>query len=237
MTVQDKLILCFPKSGSKLLSQLYADQGYHNFGPFFDTFRYSLVENEGVPYARQMSAQQQLQIRITRFDRGQSVDDWTHLLVTKNRLKKFNNANSTKPSIVTINMPTLDYTPEAVDLFKNREVLCLRRADKFTQILLRCEEITKISSGGTSNIKVDKSFFEFSFHMLMKLERLQNYCVDSGFGRVVNFESILEGKENLGFEYSITTEAPSITSSVTNVAELQTAFTKLAKKYNVNWEL
>jgi hypothetical protein len=236
MTLQNKLILCFPKSGSNLLSRLHANQGYHNFGSFFDTFRYSLVENDGVPYSRKMTLQQQLQIRLTRFERGQTIDDWTHLLMTKSRLKKFNKLQPEKPSIVTVNMPTFDYAPEAVNLFNDREVLCVRRADKFTQILMRCEEITKISSGGASRIKIDKSFFEFSFHMLMKLESLQNYCVDSGMGRVVNLEGILEGKENLGFSYAITEPAPVVVSTVTNVPELQKAFNSLAKKYNVRWE-
>jgi hypothetical protein len=211
-------------------------QGYHDFSSYFDTFRYSLVENDGTPYASKMTTQQQLNIRLTRHSRGVSVDDWTHLLVTKSRLKKFNNIKTDKPSIVTVNMPTFDYLPEAVSLFEGREVLCLRRADKFTQLLERSQTILEIGSGFSTSKKVDKAFFEFCFHTLLKLERLQNYCVESGKGRIISFDSLLDRKEDLGFEYTIP-EFVSNASSVTNVEELQKIFKSLTKKYNLDWEL
>jgi hypothetical protein len=211
-------------------------QGYHDFSSYFDTFRYSLVENNGTPYAAKMTTQQQLNLRLTRHSRGTSVDDWTHLLVTKSRLKKFNKIKIEQPSIVTVNMPTFDYLPEAVSLFEGREVLCIRRADKFTQLLDRCQTISEISGAFAKTKNVDKSFFEFCFYTLLRLERLQDYCVESKKGRIVSFDSLLDCKEDLGFNYTIPLFAPTA-SSVTNIEELQKLFKSLTKKYNLNWEL
>ena len=66
MTPVNKLILSYPKSGTKLLSKIYNNQGYHDFGPFFDTFRYSIVETAPYPTAVKMSFQQQIQLRASR---------------------------------------------------------------------------------------------------------------------------------------------------------------------------
>jgi hypothetical protein len=236
MALQNKLILTYPKSGAKALTNLYVEQGYHNFSSYFDTFRYSLVENDGIPYASKMTTQQQLQLRVTRHSRGTSVDDWTHLLVTKSRLKKFNKIKIEQPSIVTVNMPTFDYLPEAVSLFEGREVLCVQRSDKFTQLLERCQAILEIGEGFSKSKNIDKAFFEFCFYTLLKLERLQSYCVETGKGRIITFNNLLDGKEDLEFEYTIPEFVPSA-SVVTNIEELQKLFKSLTKKYNLTWEL
>lgn len=236
MALQNKLILSYPKSGSKMLADLYVKQGYHDFSSYFDTFRYSLVENDGTPYASKMTTQQQLNIRLTRHSRGTSIDDWTHLLVTKSRLKKFNKIKIDQPSIVTVNMPTFDYLPEAVNLFDGREVLCVQRSDKFIQLLERCQTILEIGEGFSKSKNVDKAFFEFCFHTLLKLERLQSYCVESGKGRIVSLNNLLDRKEDLGFEYTIPMFVPA-TNLVTNTEDLKKLFASLTKKYNLNWEL
>lgn len=234
MTPVNKLILSYPKSGTKLLSKIYNNQGYHDFGPFFDTFRYSIVETAPYPTAVKMSFQQQIQLRASRHQRGVSVDDWTHLLMTKHRLKKFNNLNVIHPSIITLQMPTFGYTPEAVDLFNDREVLCVRRKDRFAQLVSRCIEISNLTN--PTGVKVDKAFFEFCFNTLLRLERLQTYCVESGKGRLINLEDLLDKKVDLGFEYSIVKETdPALL--IQNIDEIQKVFADLVKSYNLNWEI
>ena len=233
MTPTNKIILSFPKCGTKLLSQLYEGQGYHNFKSFFDTFRYSIA-NESPPYAVKMPQEQQLQIRHTRFQRGNQVDDWTHALMTKQRIKKFNSIDNTIPSIVTVYLPTFDYLAEAVDLFDDREVLCLRREDKFTQLVSRCAEIFSVTALDKNSITIDKQYFEFAFYSLLRLERLQNYCIDSGKGRLIDFNTLLQNKVDLGFEYNIKKEKFS-GYTIGNIEQLELLFNRLCNKFNVRW--
>ncbi len=235
MTPTNKIILSFPKCGTNLLSQLYESQGYHNFKSFFDTFRYSVV-NETIPYAVKMPKEQQMQIRHTRFQRGTALDDWTHALMTKQRIKKFNSIDNSIPSIVTIYLPTFEYLPEAIDLFDNREVLCLRREDKFTQLVTRCAEIFSIGRPDQVGVNIDKKYFEFAFCSLLKLERLQNYCIETGKGRLIDFNMLLQKQVDLGFEYVVKRE-PYSGYTVENLQELEKTFNSMCNKFNVRWKI
>ena len=218
MPFQNKLILSYPKAGTKLLSNLYSNAGYHDFGSFFDTFRYSIVDTDTLPISVKLPNDIQIRIRKTRHARGMHVDNWTQTLMTQARIKKFNSSVSELPNIVTVNIPTFDYTSEAMDLFNNREVLCLRRIDKFNQLISRCMSINEISVPISS--RVNEVFFEFCFDSLARLERLQTYCVHSGKGRIINLEDLVSGKSSLGFKYSANKEtAPLVV--VDNIEELK----------------
>lgn len=234
MPFQNKLILSYPKAGAKLLSNLYSNAGYHDFGAFFDTFRYSIVDTDTLPISVKLPNTLQDRIRKTRHKRGLQIDNWTQTLMTQSRIKKFNNSISELPSIATVNISTFDYTSEAMDLFNNREVLCLRRTDKFNQLISRCMSINEISV--PINPEINNAFFEFCFDSLARLERLQTYCVNSGKGRIINLEDLVAGKSSLGFKYSVNKEtAPLVV--VDNIEELKKTFIKLNNRYNMKWEL
>lgn len=234
MTTPNKIILAYPSAGASLLSEIYENNGYHNFGPFFDTFKYS-ISSESPPAARLISENQQIQIRYTRQQRGSQVDDWTHTLIVKHRMKKFNAVNTDKPSIVTVNMHTFDYLPEAVSLFDNKEVLCLRRTDKFNQLIERSTELFALTAGSGRPIKIDKKWFEFSFYTMLRLELLQNYCIESGKGRLIELDTLLAGTADLGFNYTLPAKTPTPDYNISNIDEITKLFLSLRVKFNVNW--
>lgn len=243
MSYTNKCIFAFPRSGTKLLADVYKKHGYYNFGEFFNTFSTVLTTNEnGIPYAVRSAQDHQQSIRYTRTERGVKVDDWSHTLASMLRFERFEKFKNISPSIVTVWPMTFDYLPESFGrITSNREILCLRRMNRFEQLLSRC--ITVIHANHNNETpspvsRIDTSYFESSFASLIKLERMQDRIIDSGQGRLIIFEDLIKGSANLEFEYTVTTEDqhPNIQSLISNLNEIKGLYKNLQNKYGVTYE-
>ena len=238
--MENRLILAFPRSGTKLLASVHQQNGYHNFGEFFNSYSTVIIDHP-IPHAVRMPIDQQREILNTKTKRGSRLDLWTNRLVSEHRLRKFNKFKSVKPSIATIFIATFDLLPEAVELFTGREVLCLQRSNRFEQLLSRC--ITKEHSNHDNEYKstpinIDQDAFEWAFYSLLKLERLQAVCVTTGKGRYVDFDKLIAGKEDLGFSYTVNTvdQHNNLEDLVLNLEEIKNQFQELQISYNVDWK-
>jgi hypothetical protein len=235
--MENRVILAFPRSGSKLLSSIHKQHGYHDFGEFFNSFS-TVILNTPVMQAVRMPIDQQRQIWETRKERGITVDDWTQSLIVKHRFKKFNQCSNITPSIVTIWFASIESSTEAFELLNNRTVLCLRRKNKFEQLLSRC--ITRIHLNHDNEfesvpLKIDIPYFDFSFNSLLKLEMLQDYYIDTGKGKLIDFDDLIAGNADLGFSYSVNSidQHKNLENLVLNIDEVKERYQTLKKIYNI----
>lgn len=238
MEKQNKLILAFPRSGTKLLANIYKKQGYHNFGEFFNTYS-TVIIDASPPYASRMPIDHQRKIINAKSKRGKQLDHWSHMLDANHRLAKFNKFKDIGPNILTTFIWSFTQLPETFELLNDREVLCLRRANIFDQILSRIITKKYLNHDGehkSKPIKVDLEFLEYTFYNLLKLERLQDYCVSTGRGRYIDFDKLVAGKEDLGFPYIVDTtdQHANLEELVLNLTEVKEKFQELQVTYNVS---
>ena len=110
-------IFGFPRSGTKLLANIYKQQGYHSFGEFFNPSTTDIV-NDSLPFA----------IRSKNWQDNNPT-------LTEERLNLFKQFIDVDPSTVTLMPIALYYMPTLLNSLGNRYVLCTRRSNKFEQLL------------------------------------------------------------------------------------------------------
>lgn len=238
--MEKRVILSFPRSGTKLLASIHEQHGYHNFGEFFNSFSAVIIDDK-MPYAIRSSIEQQRQVWKTRKERGMMIDDWEQSLIVKQRFEKFNQCSDDTPSIVTMWFASIESSPEAFELLNNRTVLCLRRTNKFEQLLSRC--ITRIHLNHDNEFestptKIDLLYFDYVFNSLLKLEMLQDYYITSGKGKLIEFDDLIAGTADLGFSYTVNSvdQHKNLENLVLNIAEVKERYQILKKLYNITDE-
>ena len=235
-----KAILAFPRSGTKLLAGIFQNHGYHNFGEFFNTYSTNILYNEqNIPYAQRLAPDHQKQIILTLSERGTNLDDWTHSLAIRLRMKQFLDHKDLEPSIFTFFPFSLSVVPELIEVLDGREIFCLRRKNKFDQLLSRC--ITVVNSNHNNEIpskpiKIELSTFGFYFYGLLSLEKFQDHVVNTGQGRYIDFDDLISNRVDLGFNYSVRSEDQhtNLESLVTNINEIKERFNTLKKLYDID---
>ena len=239
MEYVNKIIFGGPRSGTKLLAKIFQKQGYHNFGEFFNSFSCEIV-HDIIPYAKRISIENQTVISDTRKKSGIYYDDYCHATIVRDRAKLFNEYNSVTPSIVTIWEASFKLAPETFKLTDDSFVLCTRRNNRFEQLLSR--SITKIHFNHDDDVKstpveINLKTFEFHFQSLVYTERLQDQIVNSGKGKIVDFDKLIAGNEDLGFSYTVTTldQHENLQALILNLEEVTAKFNTLVNRYEINW--
>ena len=238
--MENRVILAFPRSGSKLLADVHQQNGYHNFGDFFNSYS-TVILNHPVPRAVRMPIDQQRQIWKTRTDRGFQIDNWTQHLIVNYRFKKFNQYQNLDPNVVTIHFTAFESNPNLINLLNNRTVLCLRRKNKFEQILSRYITSTYFNHDNefpSIPILIDIEYFNFIFASLIKLESLQDYYIASGKGKLIDFDDLISGTADLGFSYTVNSvdQHFDLESLVLNLKEVKARYQELITLYNIQDE-
>lgn len=235
----NKIIFGGPRSGTKLLARIFENQGYHNFGEFFNSFSCEVVY-DNVPYAKRISKEEQVNLSETRNKLGTYYDDYRHAITIRDRSKVFDEFKSVTPSIVTLWEASFKLAPETFKLTDDRFVLCTRRANRFDQLLSR--SITKIHFNHddeceSTPIEINLKTFEFHFQSLVYTEQLQDQIINSGKGKIVDFDKLIAGQEDLGFSYKVETrdQHPDLQKLVLNLDEIVSKFDKLKERYSIKW--
>ena len=239
MEYENKIIFGGPRSGTKLLAKIFQNHGYHNFGEFFNSFSCDIV-NDLIPYAKRISIEEQEKISKARPINGYWYDDFKHSKIIRDRFKLFNNFESTTPSIVTIWEASLKLAPELFKLTDNRFVLCTRRENRLDQLISRC--ITKTHFNHDEEIEstpvtISLNSFEFHFQSLVYTEQLQDQFINLGKGQLIDFNKLIAGQEDLGFEYKVETQDQhtDLASLVLNLDDVRKKFNTLKRKYRMSW--
>jgi len=235
----NKIIFGGPRSGTKLLAKIFQDQGYHNFGEFFNSFSCEIV-HDSIPYAKRISREEQEKISDIRTKAGIYNDDYRHAITVRERARLFDNFKSITPSIVTIWEASLKLAPETFKLTDDRFVLCIRRKNRLDQLLSR--SITKVHFNHDSELEsepitINLKTFEFHFQSLVYTEQLQEQIVNLGRGKIIDFDKLISGTEDLGFPYTVTTkdQHSNLETLVLNLDEVVAKYNKLKDWYGIKW--
>ena len=228
-------ILGFPRSSTKLLASVHEQNGYFNFGEFFDTFSCD-IDATNIPFAKRYSIEDQFKFRATR-NSSLFATNYEQHIETKRRIELYKQYADVM-SIITIWPENFELAPELFEILSDRYFLCTRRVNKFEQLLSRV--VTHYNLNYNNEVK-SKSFvvelrtFELFYFNLKKVENLQDYIIKSGRGRIVDFDRLITGNEDLGFPYNVRTvdQHTNLYDLVLNLDEISQKFINLNKLFPI----
>ena len=230
-------ILGFPRSGTKLLADIFQQQGYHNFGEFFNPKNTYIEENE-IPFAKRLPIDSQKAMISNRKSKSEELSLYENTLVVQQRLKQFKNFKFTNPSIVTVWFENFLRLPQLLTVLDNRFFICIRRKNKFDQLLSRVVTLTNLNYNNeipSNTIKVNLNRFESEFSKLCRVEIMQEFLINSNKGILVDFDELVNGTANLGFAYTVTSEdqhsGDELYNLIINLEEVQNKFKELELAY------
>jgi hypothetical protein len=200
------VIFGYPRSGTKLLANVLEQQGYLNFGEFFETFATEIPDNS--PKAVRIPVENQIEI-FKKLQANYYAEMHKHALEVSKRVTTFNTYDNTDRSTITLFTHSLALAPELFDILLSRYFLCLKRKNKFEQLLSRT--ITYNSKNydteaPSARLTIDLWQFERFFFQLKEADRLQDYLVSCNRGMIVDFDELITGASDLGFTYNVTSK-------------------------------
>jgi hypothetical protein len=229
-------IFGFPRSGTKLLADAHVQNDYFNYGEFFDTFSSELVFHNGVAVAKRCSRS------VIEYRKNQRILDELEDNIKKTqenfaRIQLFEKQKSISPSIVTVWSDSLIFAPILMNTLSDRFFLCTQRANKVEQILSLLVSSSNFNFNG--EIKSEPKIFDLKeVHFYTKnfrlVEWMQHTIVSTNRGRYIDFDRLISGNEDLGFEYKVTSndQHSNLAELVINLDDVTDEIEKTLKKCN-----
>lgn len=205
MMNQNKIIYGWWRCGTKLLAHVHQQIGYHNFGEFFNTFSCSIIHDD-VPYAQRLpvnAQQEQRKLRITM-----SPEDLFSIKHAEGqeRIKIFQKFKMITPSIVTAWIGDSYYENDVFSLMDDRFYLCPRRENQTEQLLSGLLTWYNLNYNGeyeSQPIRVTLDHVDFLYKELRDTTDSQTQLVNEKKGRWIDFDLLITGGEDLGFDYIV----------------------------------
>lgn len=228
------VIFGYPRSGTKLLANVLEQQGYFNFGEFFEIFAADFNSNSLAASRRDCNEQL---IMFTKYTDSPHEIDFKHSILRSDRITKFTPYINDAMSSVTVFHNTVEAAPELFNLLHSRYFLCTRRQNKLDQLISWSITFHQKNYNGeieSKQMKIDLIKFERSFFQLKKTERIQDYLVSIGQGMIVDFDKLITGSLDLGFSYEVTSsdQHHDLASLITNYDEVLAKFDHLNTTYS-----
>ena len=227
MLPEKLVIFSSPRSGSKLLADILQQKNYHNFGEFFDTYSTKIIDNLS---AVRISPQEQYEI-FKSIDSYVFLDIQTHIhsRLISERVRIFEELKYEKPSTVTVFLNNIDIYPELFMMLRDRYFLCLRRKNIFDQIISRMITYHYKNYNGefeSASISANINQFDRFYFHIKKTERIQDFLIAAGHGQLVDFDELIVGTADLGFEYIVSTvdQHTDLSKLITNIDKIKTRF-------------
>jgi hypothetical protein len=232
---EKKVIFGYPRSGTKLLADIYQRKGYHNFGEFFAVST-KIIDAE-IPYAVRKSIIEQQQREILKIQRGLHCDNIVLVDEIRSRLYKFNNFKNISPSILTVWIDNIHCVPEMFESLNDRHFLCTRRANEFEQLLSRTIVHSQFNYNNeipSKPIMVNLTTFDNFYYHLYRTMKTQDYLVSTGRGSIIDFDELIAGTVDLGFSYSVTSQDQhtNINDLILNLDAVEKRYKYLKENYN-----
>jgi hypothetical protein len=230
----EKLVIFgYPRSGTKLLANALWQNGYHNFGEFFNTYSAEIVLGYKT-HAKRMSLERQKQLHEIRLAKP-SFDQIKHAKDSEERLALYNRNSDLSPSVVTVWPETFELIPGMFYHLKDKYFLCTTRKNKFEQFLSRLLTYYNCNYDGeivSEPIEIEMHIVEVLYASFVKTEYMQNEIVRLGLGEYVDFDDLIAGKPVLGFNYRVTTEDQhaDIKAYIKNIDEVKAKVNELKEK-------
>jgi hypothetical protein len=230
-------IFGFQRSGTKLLADIFQQQGYHNFGEFFNP-KNNYIENLEIPVAKRVSIESQRSMVNDRKLKSEDLFFYEHFLIINQRIEIFRKFNHISPSIVTVWFENYLRFPTLFSEIDNRFFLCTRRKNRFEQLLSRSITLINLNHNNeisSKAVKINLTRFENEFSKLCRVEMMQNLLVESNKGMLIDFDELITGKTDLGFDYSVNSEdqhsSDELYNLIINLDEVQNKFKELEIAY------
>jgi hypothetical protein len=218
-------IFGYPRSGTKLLANILEQQGYFNLGEFFNPYA-TKVEKDPI---RAVSIDRETQYQFDRLLNDRVDFSYILSLKSKERTKIFMNVDISNTT-VTVFLRCIELYPELFYILQNRYFFCTRRENELEQLLsniITARFKNYNNETESHKIKINLKLFERCFFQLKKLIRIQDYLVTEGRGKIIDFDKLISGNEDLGFNYTVTT-----IDQHKNIAELIRNYEEISDKYN-----
>lgn len=233
--MKSRMILAFPRSGTKLLSAVHEAAGYKVYGEFFNTYSTEIVQN----VARRLSPQIQRRRRNLKKELGANQFNYMHTIQTADRCSLYKNllTRSNESSVVTAWYATFELVPTTMELLETHEILCLKRKNLFEQLLSRLVTVKNLNHDNelaSEPIEIESSTLEYYYYYLRKTLALQEHCVQRGLGVWIDFDELIAGRSELGFHYRVNTtdQHPDLRLVVKNYDQACEFFAKIEERYN-----
>jgi hypothetical protein len=226
------VIFGFPRSGTKLLANILEQQGYYNFGEFFDTFA-SYITDDLI--AKRLPTKDQIEI-FNKIHENSWEELFKHHILLEDRILKFKPYANKPNSTVTIHRYPTELSDILFDLLNNRHFLCTRRKNKLEQLLSRILTYNFKNYNEEFNsqkMSINLSQFDRFFFDLKNTEKKQDYIISIGRGTIIDFDQLILGQIELGFNYKVTTtdQHKDLKSLILNYDEISNRFKYLSSKY------
>lgn len=230
-------IIGSPRSGTKLLADTMVQQGYHNFGEFFEVTN-SEITWQDLPKALRL--QQNIQFENLNSKKENiwiSGELYNQTFLIKDRVDIFRKYENITPTTVTVfGFTIMNLYPELIKILDNRVFLCTRRANIFDQLLSSIITYRHKNWDGESqsgNISIDLDNFRHRYINIKRIERFQDFMVAEGKGRIIDFDRLITGTEDLGFDYKVTTtdQHTDLESLIINIDQVRARFNDLQSTY------
>lgn len=236
MKKKNVVIFGFPRSGTKLLADAHVQNGYYNYGEFFDTFSSEIVFQEGFPVAKRCS-RDVLEYRKNQRNLDELADNIKKTQENFARIQLFEKQNTISPSSVTVWSDSLIFAPILMNTLSDRFFLCTRRANKVEQIL----SLLISSSNFNFNEEVksvpkifDLKEVQFYAKNFCLVEWMQHTIISTNRGRYIDFDKLISGNEDLGFEYKVTSndQHSNLSELIVNLDDVTNEIKRTLKKCN-----
>lgn len=196
-----------PRSGTKLLADCFKQNGYHNFGEFFDVYSSDINESEP-PSAYRININSHLLRKKIRSNVGYLQDDLMKSIQLQNRYKKFEKYKDLDNTIVTVWPASLYLYPKINELLNDRFFLCTKR-NRYDRLL--SDLVTYYNANYNDEVKskvfkIDLEILHMFLSSAFKTEMAQKNLISKGRGKYINFDKLITGDEDLGFNYIVTSK-------------------------------
>jgi hypothetical protein len=162
-----------------------------------------------------------------------------HTIQTADRCSLYKDLllQSNESSVVTAWYATFEIVPTAMEFLNSHEILCLKRKNLFEQLLSRLVTIKNLNHDSeilSEPIEVESSTLEYYYYYLRKTLTLQEHCVRRGLGVWVDFDELITGRSELGFDYRVNTidQHPDLSVVVKNYDQACEFFANIEERYN-----
>jgi hypothetical protein len=181
-----------------------------------------------------MSVKEQFDERTLKYNIGNDTYQKNNIIESLKRIEIFEEYKNLSPSTVTVWPKNFAFIPNLSNILQGRYYLCAIRKNKVEQILSRL--LTHYNCNYNNEepsfaVKVDLALVNFYCQELVKTESHQHTIVSRGLGQYVDFDELINGKADIGFNYKIssTDQHTDLTKLILN---LDNVLTQIHNKLN-----
>jgi hypothetical protein len=203
---ENRVIFSWYRAGTKLLADAHVAAGYFNFGEFFNVFSCEMIDAP-TPYAKRLPVSIQYSERQQRQLLPESEMIAAKSLEIGKRIDVFNQFSHISPSIVTMWFADTYYNPLVGHTVDERYYLCNIRRNQTEQFLSSLLTIYNLNYNGeieSKPIHVDMHYLEIFYRQFHETNKIQKEIVKIKKGRYIDFDKLITGQEDLGFDYVVT---------------------------------